>query len=240
MAHIQKPLLWQSLRAISAPVYAALDEVVRTLMVVSSLTLLESYAGTWVDTTAYKAGQVVYLAGVSYLALIPSVGKAPATESGYWAPLSSIPVPTASRFLGYNSADSGALASGSFTKVAINTEVFDEGLEFDTSTYLFTANETGQYLATACVELSKVTPASGNYIQIDAYKNGSSYGALGYYRLPVASALNPYETGISGSLVVPLAAGDTLGLYIRPNATNWSILASSSSGTTHFGVTRLN
>lgn len=69
--------------------FAALEEIVRALMAVYDLTLGRAHRGTWASSTAYKAGQVVYLSGTSYLALLPSTGKAPATETSYWVVLAA-------------------------------------------------------------------------------------------------------------------------------------------------------
>jgi len=145
-----------------------------------------------------------------------------------------------SEFLGYNSNTSAALAAGTWTLLAIDSVVHDTGLEFNTTTSLFTAKRAGRYLVTGQAEFSKVTPAAANYIEVGVYKNGALFTSLGYYRLPVASAGNPHTTSINGTVVIPLMQGDRLGFYVKASHTNWTVSSASSTGTTLFGVTRVS
>lgn len=86
---IHAPQRWTRLRAKDPEGFNALDEIVRVLMAVYDLTLGRAYRGTWAATTPYKAGQVVYYSGSSYLALLPSTGQMPSSTSSYWAVLAA-------------------------------------------------------------------------------------------------------------------------------------------------------
>jgi hypothetical protein len=75
------------------------------------------------------------------------------------------------------------LNSATYTKVAYNTETYDEGGVFNNSTYRFTPGETGKFFIYYRLGLITSTSAQNKYPYIEfgrLYKNGSQldFGAL--------------------------------------------------------------
>lgn len=104
------------------------------------------------------------------------------------------------------------------TKVLLDTVIYDNAGGFNTSTNTYTAPVAGRYFITWSLS---VTGFAANQVYISAilYRNGAFYAdALQNNKTSDGSTY----TGISGSLVVNLAAGDTLSLW--QNFTTGSIL----------------
>jgi len=83
------------------------------------------------------------------------------------------------------------------TKIALNTEAFDVGSNFDTSNYRFVAPVAGKYWFTYST-LIQVGSGTGNYVRAWFYKNGSAYsdglgdnGTYGaYQRLTISDSID--------------------------------------------------
>lgn len=110
-------------------------------------------------------------------------------------------------FLAYQSTSpTNVTGDGTSYTLALNTKVFDQGTNFNTSTHAFTAPVTGKYyfFMTALTLGASAAFTSFQYLLTTTAQTynlvflfpGSAYGASGVF-------------GASGSIVVPMTAGDT-------------------------------
>lgn len=112
-----------------------------------------------------------------------------------------------SGFSVYASAGTYSIPDSAWTKVQLNSETYDLGGEFDSTTnYRFTAAATGKYLITAAAIMTSL--ASGKLFQIAIYKNGVIYKQDGKQ-----SAGNSF-TYSSISAMIDLTAGDYVEIFV--------------------------
>ena len=64
-----------------------------------------------------------------------------------------------------------AVSSGTETRVALETELFDTGSCFNTTTYRFTPNKAGYYFLVGSLQINSASDFDG--WQVNIYKNGS-------------------------------------------------------------------
>jgi hypothetical protein len=101
---------------------------------------------------------------------------------------------------------SQSIADGSAVVIALNATRYNIGSAFNTSTYLFTAPIAGYYMCTGIVSWTGTFSAARQFCMI--YKNGGQDNGLGV-QIPRASS---FDTGVSCSGILYLAAGDTVSL----------------------------
>lgn len=103
-----------------------------------------------------------------------------------------------------------SVSATTFVKMqaALDAEDLDNSSSWDNSAGTFTARRAGNYLVAAHAQLKAV--ADGVSIIVAVYKNGSLHASLGRAYASAASA----HPGAGGATVVPLAAGDTVELYV--------------------------
>ena len=169
---------------------------------------------------------------IQALQMVPPAAPAIDTSAATFAAIES------TRSLAYNSSGA-ALTASTENIIAFNTEVFDAGGDYDTTTYRFTAPDTGNYLVTAQASVTNAAPPAGDMLQLSVFKNGSVYAILDFWVMPVTLA-GTYTQTVNGSLVVPLTATDYFEISILPVGTGWGIDASGAGGIGLFGVTRLS
>lgn len=104
------------------------------------------------------------------------------------------------KFHAYKSSDQSLTAS-STTKVTFDTEVFDVGSNFASST--FTAPSTGTYMFGAACFNSGAVSTEALYL----YKNGSQFKRLGQRGVGDGDILE-------GSVTIQLTSGDTVEIYL--------------------------
>jgi len=104
------------------------------------------------------------------------------------------------------------VASGGWRTIELDTELFDDKGEFNTTTYTFTANETGRYLIIFLVKLYPIDDQNWGAMRI--YKNGASSVAecFCYMSIPVSGSLY-----MSSLALIELTLGDTLILQTYHN-----------------------
>ena len=130
-------------------------------------------------------------------------------------------------FLAYNnSADT--ISSATWTKVTIDTEVYDTASAFDTTNYRFTvpSNEGGYYRIYGVVN-GRNTSNRLRDMQTAFYKNGSRISAKYDF-----TAWNNADSGdghfrgfsLTHSLVINLSAGDYLELYTYCTPSTGSVI----------------
>lgn len=104
-----------------------------------------------------------------------------------------------------------AITSGSPQLTNLNTESYDYGDNFDTSsTYLFTAPESGTYLISA--QAGVLASSDATFVQASIYKNGSllQAGSKAYNSSGGSAAIMS-----TVSIYTDISKGDTLGLYVE-------------------------
>jgi hypothetical protein len=75
----------------------------------------------------------------------------------------------------YGSAAQSGISNATFTKVALNTELWDTDSCYDTSTYRFTPNKSGYYQINASIQTT-MTPVDLSIVAV--YKNGASFSRI--------------------------------------------------------------
>jgi hypothetical protein len=101
---------------------------------------------------------------------------------------------------------SQSIADGSAVVIALNAIRYNIGSAFSTSTYLFTAPIAGYYMCTGIVSWTGTFSAARQFCMI--YKNGAQDNGFGV-QIPRTSS---FDTGVSCSGILYLAAGDTVSL----------------------------
>jgi hypothetical protein len=126
-----------------------------------------------------------------------------------------------------------SIASGSFVKIQLDTEVFDGDSEFDNATnYRFTAGATGYYVVSAAATFDSV--GSGKICQMSIYKNGATHLIAPLFVLSTTS-----DHTLFGSKIVYLAQNDYLELHCYQNSgSNKNILGTQHG--TFFSCHRLS
>jgi len=100
-----------------------------------------------------------------------------------------------------------AVASGSTTKINLNTESYDVGDCFNTTTYRFTAPVAGYYVINGSAYIESL--ADGKYHSCRAYKNGS----LALLDVSRSGSVGHMSSSVSGILY--LAKNDYIELYVE-------------------------
>ena len=118
-------------------------------------------------------------------------------------------------------ATSQSIATSTFTKVAINTELFDTNSNFNTSTYAFTPTVAGYYAVSGNVLLTSVK----NVMVVEIWKNGA---ALVRGTQQVNTALSSSRAMHVTTLVYMNGSSDYLNLYAyHTTGTTQTILGGS-------------
>ena len=110
------------------------------------------------------------------------------------------------------------IGTGAYTKISLNSEVFDSDSAFDHSTnYRFTvpSGEGGKYWFAYCIGFGYGLD-DNEIIQGQLYKNGSDEAMTqSMYRSPSGSGYSPSAVNCSG--ILTLAASDYIELYVYHN-----------------------
>lgn len=112
----------------------------------------------------------------------------------------------------------GITINTSLTKVTFDSETYDTGSNFATST--FTAPVVGFYLFYTYVRISAAVGMTTGSLVL--YKNGAAYR-----NLDIAQVSNEI-VGLNGILAIPLAASDTIELYAQTSGASSSTFASGT------------
>jgi hypothetical protein len=140
-------------------------------------------------------------------------------------------------FYAYLSANQD-VTNGGFTKVTVDTEVFDSDGAYDNSTnYRFTPQTAGKYFVFGSVELYAGGNSQVQSCDPSIYKNGSRVIKGGEdYRTGYPRNSSPKVSGI----VECNGSSDYIELYIGNDITSGDALAQGSSDQrTHFGAYRI-
>ena len=125
-------------------------------------------------------------------------------------------------FSAYRTGTQTGIATSTYTKVSVQTEVFDTNSNYDNVTnYRFTPTIAGYYQINAAVVATGTTLA---YTQAIIYKNGSAYATGGY----VTTASGEAGSSVS-SLVYMNGSTDYVELYAYVSVTGTAIIYGGSS-----------
>ena len=125
-------------------------------------------------------------------------------------------------FEAYGSAEQTGVADNVFTKLVMNTELYDTGSMYDTATYRFTPTTAGKYWVYGQLSLYSETSYNLQVSNISIYKNGSNYK----YQANNEGHATPYanERGLSiGAAVDFNGSSDYVELYARANVISGTV-----------------
>ena len=126
--------------------------------------------------------------------------------------------PAFSAYLGSNQTPTNA----TYTKVNINTIVFDTASCFNTSTYRFTPNVAGYYQIQAACRISASTSASTDVWAI--YKNGANFAELN-----IATSPAQFDNRVVSSLISMNGTTDYVEFYCYISGTGTLTFNSGSN-----------
>lgn len=137
----------------------------------------------------------------------------------------------------YYRSTSLSISNASETRINFDTSVFDSHSAVTTGgSWVFTAPRAGLYLVAATVEYDSTTAwDQGERTYIALYKNGSKNGTLA--RKEFSANINN-TTVMNGSIVVSLAASDTLYITTEQNS-GASLNIANGSATTFVSIAEL-
>ena len=118
-------------------------------------------------------------------------------------------------------ASTQSLAKTTLTKLAFDTETFDVGSVFDTTTYQFTAPAAGKYYFNAAMRSSGTHTSDDDFY---IYKNASIYA--GYHQYNSIASLTEYVTvsnTMNISCVMDMSASDTAEVRAYTEADAWTM-----------------
>ena len=137
-------------------------------------------------------------------------------------------------FLAYNSSSQSITAS-TYTKVSIDTEVYDTANAFDNSSnYRFTPQTAGKYFVYGAV-YHNWSGNWGDQQRTAIYKNGSIYAE--WFNAQNGTGSGQYGTLYIATTVVMNGSSDYLELYGYSNATSPSFNGNSED--TYFGAYKI-
>jgi len=122
-----------------------------------------------------------------------------------------------------------SVSANTVTKVAFNTKVFDSNNEYNTTTYRFTAANTGYYLVNALVRAS-VSTAPNSLLYLYIYKNGSIYSLSEVYFVYT-------DIVVQVSDIIYLNASDYIEINVYCNS---AFTVSSGATNTRLSIHRLS
>ena len=116
-----------------------------------------------------------------------------------------------------------AIANNTWTKVEFDTEEFDLGSDFNTSTYEFTAPATGKYYLHGGFRTSTTHSADDD---MAIYKNSAAYAMHSTFRQAGGSYVVTSST-LPVSCIMDMSASDTASVYAHTEGGGYSIGNSS-------------
>jgi hypothetical protein len=114
----------------------------------------------------------------------------------------------------YSTAGGNTIGTGA-TTLAFATKTYDSHGAYNTSTGLYTCPTSGEYQAYAYIQPTTAIPGTGSYLNVNLYKNGSSYSEL--YTVYGNGAV---ANRVGGTDKVICNAGDTLSISANAGTAN--------------------
>lgn len=133
-----------------------------------------------------------------------------------------------------SSSQTGINPNGSYVKINLNSVTFDTHAAFDYATnYRYVAPVSGYYRASAFISLTATNILNSQYSCV-LYKNGSAYAFIETKVQGAGTA-----TGLGGSAILQLNAGDYVELYLY-GAGNNSASTLTAGGETALNIERIS
>jgi hypothetical protein len=144
------------------------------------------------------------------------------------------------RFLAGISGDKSLSTASSFLKVAFDTEYFDIGNGFNTTTNTYTFPIGGTYLIYYNIFFQGIN-ADQNIFALALDYNGSAQIILSYLDLGTIKTSSGYYI-LSGTYVLVASSSETLSLIVQSSGTltTWSCTTGSPNYETRFGATLIS
>lgn len=136
--------------------------------------------------------------------------------------------PNISAFRAYQGT-AQSIAAATFTKVAYDTEVFDNQGEYDPTTYRFTVKKSGLYLISAFVDWDVGVDA--DRVVTSLYVNGIEHSR--FFDVTEGGANNKIS---GGSLLIKLLTGNYIEIFVW---TKNALSTAPGSTVTHFSATKI-
>ena len=133
------------------------------------------------------------------------------------------------------SADMTNILRNQYVNIQFNSELFDIGSNFDTSTYTFTAPVTGKYFLGTQILFQSV-PAAGTYLGVRVETSNHGYWSYLHSLTPMDADATYYHVTTAG--VYDMDASDTayVRLYLNDAATGSNVLDINSGATLFTGM----
>lgn len=162
-----------------------------------------------------RSGAAAWSLGFAYNTSTFAIGTGQATDSNFTAAAAALTITTAGEvqaplqpgFLAYNTTDQASVASG--TTITLGTEDYDAGGDFASNT--FTAPVAGKYAFAWSVLLKNV---SGGAQEMGVTLHPSAGPSSGFLVGYVSSIANAAQQNFAGSIVLDLAAAETVALEV--------------------------
>ena len=134
------------------------------------------------------------------------------------------------------SAEMSNVARNQYNTVQFNSELFDIGSNFNTSTYTFTAPVTGKYMLCAAILFQDVDGAGGDYLGVRLETSNHSVWSHLYTVSGLDADIAYYPVQIAN--VYDMDASDTayVRLYLNDSATGSNVLDINSGATLFTGM----
>ena len=189
-----------------------------------------------------KIASPAHSAGQSYTLTLPtgnltagnvlkinSISGSGTTAVGQLEAPSELTMPNQPAFLAHPTSTTGDMATGATNSLPFATERFDQGSDYNNSTYLFTAPITGKYQANVILYLVYLDSAVQYYELLLSTSNKIYYSIID----PDFGQDNVYFC-LNLSLLVDMDSGDTAGLnYVQQGGSTQTRIASLSMWSMH-------
>jgi hypothetical protein len=140
-------------------------------------------------------------------------------------------------FEAYGSAEQTGVADNTWTKLTLNTEVFDTNSMYDVATYRFTPTIAGKYNVYGQVGIYSNTNYQLQIPNISIYKNGSNYK---YSANNEGNTNYPNERTLNITAVLEMnGSSDYVELYARANVISGTVVFETTTTISIFGAYRI-
>jgi hypothetical protein len=117
-------------------------------------------------------------------------------------------------------SSSQSLPNNTHTILEFDTETFDIGSNFDTSTYKFTAPVAGKYWFNAAMRSSSTHGSDDDFM---IYKNSSAYAQEAQFNQVSGPTYVTVSNSMNISCIMDMAASDTASVYANTETGSWTM-----------------
>jgi len=109
-----------------------------------------------------------------------------------------------------SAADTNATGAGTIETVPFDTEEFDQGGDFNTGTYTFTAPVDGKYIFSACLSVADLGASADNYRSRFVFSNALGNEDIFYFGSVTSIKSSNNVCKMAGSRIAEMDAADTI------------------------------